>query len=62
MKVILTLSHGQASAERSFSVNNTVINVKMSEDSVVAKVAKKIIKDHMISTKLTPELVQITNK
>ena len=62
VKVILTLSHGQASEERSFSVNNTVINVNMSEDSVVAKVAKKIIKDRMISTKLTPESVQITNK
>ena len=47
------------SAERSFSVSNTVINVKMSEDPIVAK---KIMKDHMISNKLTIELVQITNK
>ena len=31
----------------------------MSEDSIVAK---KIIKDHMISNKLTPESVQINNK
>ena len=31
----------------------------MSEDSIVAK---KIIKDHMISDKLTPESVEITNK
>ena len=59
VKIILTLSHGQASAERSFSINNTVIDVNMSEDSIVAK---KIIKDHMISNKLTPESVQITNK
>ena len=59
MKIILTLSNGQASAERSFNVNNTVINVNMSEDSIVAK---KIIKDHMISDKLTPESVEITNK
>ena len=59
VKIRLTLSHGQASAERSFSVNNTVINVNMSKDSIVAK---KIIKDHMISNKLTPESVQITNK
>ena len=44
MKITLTLSHGQASAERSFSVNNTVINVNMSEDSIVAE---KIIKDHI---------------
>ena len=59
MKIILTSSHGQPSAERSFSVSNTVINVKMSEDPIVAK---KIMKDHMISNKLTIELVQITNK
>ena len=48
-----------ASAGRGFTVNNTVINVNMSEDSIVAK---KIIKDHMISNKLTYESVQITNK
>ena len=57
MKIILTLCNGQASAERSFSVNNTVINVNMSQDSIVAK---KIVKYHMISNKLTPESVQIT--
>ena len=44
VKIILTLSHGQASAERSFSVNNTVINVNMSEDCIVAE---KIIKGHI---------------
>ena len=59
MKIILTLSQGQASAERSFSVKDTVINVNMSEDSLVAK---KIIKYCMISNELTPESIQITNK
>ena len=59
MKIILTLSQGQASAERSFSVKDTVINVNMSEDSIVAK---KIIKYCMISNELTPESIQITNK
>ena len=59
MKIILTFSHGQASVERHSSVNKTVINVNMSEDSIVAK---EIIKDHMISNKLIPESVQITNK
>ena len=57
VKIILTLCNVQASAERSFSVNNTVINVNMSQDSIVAK---KIIKYHVISNKLTPESVQIT--
>ena len=58
MKIILSLRHDQASVERSFSVNNAVINVTMSGDSIVAK---KIIKDHMISNKLTFKSVQITN-
>ena len=59
LKIILTLSHDQASAERSFNVNNTVINLNMSEDSIVAK---KIAKDHTISNEVTPLSVQITNK
>ena len=46
VKIKLTSSNGQNSAERSFSVNNTVVNVNMSEDFIVAK---KIIKDHMVS-------------
>ena len=58
VKLILSLRHDQASVERSFSVNNAVINVTMSGDSIVAK---KIIKDHMISNKLTFKSVQITN-
>ena len=59
MKMILILSRGQASVKRSFSVTNTVVNVNISEDSIVAK---NIIKDHMISNKLTPESVEITYK
>ena len=59
VKLILTLIYGQASAERSFSVNYAVVNVNMSEDFIVAK---KIIKDHMISNRLTAESAQITNK
>ena len=43
MKIILTLSHGQASVERSFSVNNTVINVTMSEDPIRAEKIIKVI-------------------
>ena len=46
VKIKLTSSNGENSAERSFSVNNTVISVNMSEDFIVAK---KIIKDHMVS-------------
>ena len=36
LKVILTLSHGQASIERGFSQNNTCIANNMKEESMVA--------------------------
>ena len=36
IKMILTLSHGQAVVERSFSVNKSVVYVNMKEESTVA--------------------------
>lgn len=59
IKMILTLSHGQAAVERSFSINNSVLNLNMKEDSIVAK---KIVKDHMISNGLKPNTINISNK
>ena len=46
LKIVLTLSHGQAAVERSFSLGNALLNYNMSEDSIKAK---KVIKDHMLS-------------
>ena len=59
VKLVLTLSHGQASVERSFSINNTVLRQNMKEESIVDK---KILKDHMIANGLKPDSVQVTNK
>ena len=49
LKIVLTLSHGQASVECSFILNKSVLNHNISEDSIFAK---KAIRDHMLSTGL----------
>lgn len=46
MKILLLLSHGQASVERSFSVNKEVSEQNMSEQTLVAH---RMIKDHICS-------------
>ena len=58
MKVILTLSHGQASVERGFSINKSVLKVNMTEESIVSK---KLVGDHMIANKLEPHAAPIPN-
>jgi len=50
LRLILTMSHGQASVERGFSINN------MKPETMVAR---KIIKDHMVSNKLQPTTIEI---
>ncbi|XP_057299676.1 uncharacterized protein LOC130630266 [Hydractinia symbiolongicarpus] len=59
IKLVLTLSHGQASVERSFSINNSVLRQNMKEESIVAK---KVVSDHMIANGLKPDSIQVTNK
>ena len=49
IKVVLTLSYSQASTERQFSVNNTVLDNNMKEESIVTR---KHIIDHFGSKKL----------
>ena len=46
IKVVLILSHSQASTEQQFSINNTVLDNNMKEESTVAR---KHIIDHMRS-------------
>ena len=41
--LVLTLSHGQASVERSFSQNNNLNQVKMSPDTIISNEWSKII-------------------
>ena len=59
MKVILNPSHGQASVERGFSINKSVLNVNITEESIVSK---KLVRDHMIANKLEPYTVPISNE
>ena len=59
MKMILTLSHGQAAVERSFSINKSVVDVNMKEEFIVAR---KTIKDHMLLNDIQPDMIEISNK
>ena len=59
MKFILTLSHGQASVERGFSINKSVEKVNVTEESIVSK---KLVRDHMIENELEPHTVPISNQ
>ena len=57
--MILTLSHGQAALERSVSINKSIVEVNMTEESIVAR---KTIKDHMLSNDIQPDMIEISNK
>ena len=57
LKIVLTVSHGQA--EQSFSLGNALLDYNMSEDSIKAK---KVIKDHMLSNGLEPHTIHISNQ
>ena len=59
IKMILKLSHGQAAVERSFSINKSVLDVNMKEESIVAC---KTIKDHKLSNDIQPDMIEILNK
>ena len=56
---MLTLSHGPAAVERSFSLGNALLNYNMSEDSIKAKI---VIKDHMLSNDLELYTIHISNQ
>ena len=59
LKIVLTLSHGQAAVERSFSLDNALLNYNMSEDSIKAK---KVIRDNMLSNGLDPHTIHISSQ
>ena len=54
LKVLLTRSHGQASVERH---NNAVLKTNMAPETVIAK---RMIKDHMLSHDLKPYTIEIS--
>ncbi|XP_047123731.1 uncharacterized protein LOC124806683 [Hydra vulgaris] len=59
VKILLTLSHGQASVERGFSINATVLEQNLNEKSITAR---RLVKDHMLSNNLQPHSIEITSK
>ena len=59
IKIVLTLSHGQAYVERGFSLNNAVLESNMKHDSVVSK---RLIQDHLVSNNLKPHTMEINSK
>ena len=50
LKTILTLSHGNTSVERGFSINKNLVDVNTSQESIIAQ---HLVKDHMIANNLT---------
>ena len=56
---MLTLSDGQVSVERGFSINKSLVKVNMKEETIVAK---KIIRNYMLANSLKPQIVEISNK
>ena len=57
IEIILVLSHGQSAVERNFSLDKSIIVDNISETSITNK---KVIKDHMLSNKLSPATIHIT--
>ena len=53
---ILTLSHGQASAERCFSINNAILETNMLLETIVSK---QIVRDHVTAKGLQPHTIKI---
>ena len=59
VKILLILSHGQASAERGFSEKNIVLAQNMKVESIVVR---RLIKDHLVSNSLQRQTIDITNE
>ena len=57
-KLLLCLSHEQASVERGFSVNSNLLVENMHEDSLIAQ---RIVYDHVKSLKLEAYEVKVTD-
>ena len=58
LKIVLTLSHGQAAVQRGFSVSKAALDVNMQENSLIAR---KLIRDHMSSSNLKPQCMEVPN-
>ena len=59
LQVLLVISHGQASLERGFSLNKSLLVDNMEEMSIQCC---RLIKDHLLLNKLSPHFLDIIKK
>ena len=59
MKIVFILSHGQSAVERSFSFGKPFVVDNISETSLIYK---KLIKDHLISNKVSADNIHISRE
>ena len=59
LKIILTLSHGQAVVERGYSLGKSSLQTNITEESIIAK---KVIQDHLQSNKINISTYNVPNK
>ena len=59
IEIILTLSLGQAAVERNFSMGKSFVIENISKASIINK---KLIKDHMLTTKMTAATTHVTQQ
>lgn len=59
LKIVLTLSHGQAAVERGFSVNKSLLVENLSTSSLISQ---RIVHDHLTSNNLSSEDFEICGK
>ena len=59
LKIILTLSHGQAAVERSYNLGKSSLQTNITEESIIAK---KIVRDHLLANKIELSSYQVPNK
>ena len=57
IRLLLTLSHGEAAVERGFSHNNALLKVNVNPETVISK---RVIKDHMLAHNLKPYSIDIS--
>ena len=58
LKLIFTVSHGNASVERGFSVNNLILENNMKVETIIAH---RFVKDFFIANELWPHIFEINN-
>ena len=58
LQPVLTLSHGQASIERGFSANKTILEENMDKESIISR---RFIKNYTNANNLKPHEVKITD-